>query len=76
MPDLAEYRRKRNFDRTPEPAGTARRKRGFSFVVQKHAARFGKVPLFTIDEVFGGWTKTQKAHFDDGGTFDQIYLPQ
>ena len=45
-------------------------------VAQKHAARFGKVPLFTIDEVFGGWTKTQKAHFDDGGIFDQIYLPQ
>ncbi len=45
-------------------------------VAQKHAGRFGKAPLFTIDEVFGGWTKTQKAHFDDGGIFDQIYLPQ
>jgi sulfate/thiosulfate transport system substrate-binding protein len=45
-------------------------------VAQKHAGRFGKVPLFTIDEVFGGWAKTQKAHFDDGGLFDQIYLPQ
>jgi sulfate/thiosulfate transport system substrate-binding protein len=45
-------------------------------VAQKYAARFGKVPLFTIDEVFGGWTKTQKAHFDDGGIFDQIYQPQ
>ena len=45
-------------------------------VAQKYAGRFGKAPLFTIDEVFGGWTKTQKAHFDDGGIFDQIYLPQ
>jgi sulfate/thiosulfate-binding protein len=45
-------------------------------VAQKYAARFGKAPLFTIDEVFGGWTKTQKAHFDDGGIFDQIYQPQ
>jgi sulfate transport system substrate-binding protein len=45
-------------------------------VAQKYAGRFGKAPLFTIDEVFGGWTRTQKAHFDDGGVFDQIYLPQ
>ena len=45
-------------------------------VAAKYAGRFGKAPLFTIDEVFGGWTKTQKAHFDDGGIFDQIYLPQ
>ena len=45
-------------------------------VAAKYAARFAKVPLFTIDEVFGGWTKTQKAHFDDGGIFDGIYQPQ
>jgi sulfate/thiosulfate transport system substrate-binding protein len=31
-----------------------------------------KVELFTIDEVFGGWRKAQKEHFDDGGVFDQI----
>jgi sulfate transport system substrate-binding protein len=31
------------------------------------------VALLTIDEHFGGWQKTQKAHFADGGTFDQIY---
>ncbi len=36
--------------------------------------RFPKVQLFTIDEVFGGWQKTQKIHFNDGGIFDQIYL--
>ena len=29
--------------------------------------------LFTIDELFGGWTKAQKEHFADGGVFDQIY---
>jgi sulfate transport system substrate-binding protein len=34
---------------------------------------FAKVKLFTIDEVFGGWTKAQATHFADGGTFDQIY---
>jgi sulfate/thiosulfate-binding protein len=45
-------------------------------VARKYAARFGTAPLFTIDEAFGGWTKAQKAHFDDGGVFDQIYQPQ
>ena len=32
--------------------------------------------LFTVDEVFGGWKKAQKAHFDDGGVFDLIYAPK
>ena len=40
---------------------------------EKHAKTFPKVNLFTIDAVFGGWAKAQKTHFDDGGTFDQIY---
>ena len=30
------------------------------------------VQLFTVDEVFGGWQKAQKEHFNDGGMFDQI----
>jgi sulfate/thiosulfate-binding protein len=42
-------------------------------IVAKHVARFPKVNLFTIDEVFGGWTKAQKDHFGEGGIFDQIY---
>jgi sulfate transport system substrate-binding protein len=42
-------------------------------VAAKHAAQFPKVQLFTIDQVFGGWAKAQKTHFDDGGVFDQIY---
>jgi sulfate/thiosulfate transport system substrate-binding protein len=42
-------------------------------VSAKHAKTFPKVSLFTIDEVFGGWTKAQKTHFADGGVFDQIY---
>ena len=44
-------------------------------VAARHAARFPKITLFTIDEVFGGWQKAQKAHFDDGASFDQIYQP-
>jgi sulfate/thiosulfate transport system substrate-binding protein len=42
----------------------------------KYAATFTKVELITIDEVFGGWRKAQKLHFNDGGIFDQIYKPQ
>jgi sulfate/thiosulfate-binding protein len=41
----------------------------------KFAGQFGKLDLVTIDEEFGGWQKAQKAHFADGGTFDQIYAP-
>jgi sulfate/thiosulfate transport system substrate-binding protein len=39
---------------------------------QKYAGTFPKITLFTIDEVFGGWQKAQKTHFNDGGVFDQI----
>jgi sulfate/thiosulfate-binding protein len=42
-------------------------------VAAKYAKNFPKVSLFTIDEVFGGWTQAQKTHFADGGVFDQIY---
>jgi sulfate/thiosulfate-binding protein len=42
-------------------------------VAAKYAAQFPKVQLFTVDQVFGGWTKAQQAHFADGGVFDQIY---
>ena len=42
----------------------------------KIAAEFSeqvpKVELFTIEAVFGGWTKAQKQHFAEGGTFDVI----
>jgi sulfate/thiosulfate transport system substrate-binding protein len=53
----------KNFYRPIDPA-----------VAAKYSAQFAPVTLFTIDEAFGGWTKVQKVHFDDGGTFDQIYL--
>lgn len=42
-------------------------------VAEKYKDKFAKVELFTIDEAFGGWQKAQKEHFEDGGTFDQIY---
>ena len=44
-------------------------------IAAQYAGQFSKVNLFTIDEVFGGWQKAQRTHFDDGGVFDQIYQP-
>jgi sulfate/thiosulfate transport system substrate-binding protein len=41
-------------------------------IAAKYSGQFPEVRLFTIDEVFGGWIKTQKTHFDEGGVFDQI----
>jgi sulfate/thiosulfate transport system substrate-binding protein len=42
-------------------------------VLERHAATFPQVEMFTIDEAFGGWAKAQQTHFADGGVFDQIY---
>lgn len=42
-------------------------------VAERHAKSFAQVELFTVDDVFGGWTRAQKDHFSDGGTFDQIF---
>ena len=39
----------------------------------KYASQFAKLTLFTIDQSFGGWTKADKDHFAEGGSFDQIY---
>ena len=44
-------------------------------IAAQYASQFPKIKLFTIDELFGGWKAAQKKHFDDGGIFDQIYLP-
>jgi sulfate/thiosulfate transport system substrate-binding protein len=44
-------------------------------VAQKYASQFPDLPLFTVDEVFGGWKTAQATHFADGGVFDQIYVP-
>ncbi len=41
---------------------------------KKYGDQFPKLKLATIAD-FGGWRKAQKDHFDDGGTFDQIYVP-
>lgn len=41
-------------------------------VLARHAAKFPDVKRFTVKDKFGGWSKAQKTHFDDGGIFDQI----
>jgi sulfate/thiosulfate transport system substrate-binding protein len=45
-------------------------------VLTKYADQYPSVELFTIDEIFGGWTRAQEEHFNDGGVFDEIFLPQ
>jgi len=41
------------------------------------AARFRRqfpgMSLFNINKNFGGWAKAQRTHFEDGGTFDQVF---
>jgi sulfate transport system substrate-binding protein len=39
----------------------------------KHPQQFPRLPLFTIDEAFGGWAQATRTHFADGASFDQIY---
>ena len=51
----------RNFYRPRDPT-----------VAQKYAHQFPTLKLVTIAD-FGGWTKASKDHFEDGGSFDQIY---
>jgi sulfate/thiosulfate-binding protein len=42
-------------------------------VATRHEGKFSKLKLVKVEESFGGWTRAQKAHFREGGTFDQIY---
>lgn len=42
-------------------------------IVARYRQRFPSLPLFEIDRNFGGWAKTQKLFFADGGIFDRIY---
>jgi sulfate transport system substrate-binding protein len=44
-------------------------------ILARNAGQFPKLKLFSVDEAFGGWQAATKAHFADGGLFDQIYKP-
>ena len=41
-------------------------------IAAEFSDQFPQIELVTIDEVFGGWTKAQDTHFNDGGVFDRI----
>lgn len=41
-------------------------------IAAEFSDQFPQIELVTIDEVFGGWSKAQDTHFNDGGVFDRI----
>lgn len=41
-------------------------------ILNRYKSTFKPLKLVTIDKEFGGWSKVQKQHFDNGGIFDQI----
>lgn len=45
-------------------------------VLAKYADQFPNINLVTIDNDFKGWKTAQEKHFNDGGTFDEIYQPK
>jgi bifunctional non-homologous end joining protein LigD len=60
MARLRSYRAKRDFRRTPEPRGKARRGMGRRFVIQKHAARRLHYDLrLELDGVMKSWAVTR-----------------
>ncbi len=44
-------------------------------VAARYASKFPPVQLLNVTDRFGGWRRAQKDHFDDNGTFDQLYKP-
>ena len=42
-------------------------------IAEQFASQFPAMNLFTIADTFGDWDQAQAKHFDDGGSFDQIY---
>jgi sulfate/thiosulfate-binding protein len=44
-------------------------------ILHKHSDSFRPVELFTIQQIASSWDDAQKRFFDDGGIFDQVYIP-
>ena len=64
---LAEYKKKRNFSKTAEPAGEVRRRsrRGLRFVIQKHAASRLHYDLrIELDGVMKSWAVPKGPSYD------------
>ena len=67
-PDLAEYRRKRDLTRTPEPApGPGREAAGSRFVIQRHDARSLHFDLrLEVDGVLASWAVPKGVPLREG----------
>ncbi len=62
---LEDYRRKRDFSRTPEPPGEEQRSGGFSYCIQKHAAsRLHYDFRLELDGVLLSWAVPKGPSFD------------
>ena len=63
---LEEYKRKRHFDRTPEPpADEPRARQGFSYLIQKHdATRLHYDLRLELDGVLLSWAVTKGPSLD------------
>ncbi|MEX1061245.1 MAG: DNA polymerase ligase N-terminal domain-containing protein, partial [Methyloceanibacter sp.] len=62
---LATYKAKRDFGKTPEPKAKAKRARGNSFVIQKHAARRTHFDFrLEHDGVLKSWAVTKGPSLD------------
>ena len=42
-------------------------------VLARYAEQFPPLKLFTVDDVFGGWSVAQAEHFSDGGIYDRLF---
>ena len=43
-------------------------------IFKRNAAKFPPIKTFTVDSLLGGWPAVTKAHFIDGGIYDQLVV--